>query len=104
MSGHLDETVTRDSLTKFPLTEYAAGYWFVHARFEGVSENADEGVKRLFDKWKPHFFDLALDIPSGDEASRLKGRGHPVGPPYISQLFVVYTRLLVSWSSSTQRT
>ncbi len=52
---HLDEKVTRDSLTKFPLTEYTAGYWFVHARFEGVSENADEGMKRLFGKRKPQF-------------------------------------------------
>jgi len=52
---HLDEKVTRDSLRKFPLAEYAAEQWFVHARFEGVSENGVEGMKRLFDKRKPHF-------------------------------------------------
>jgi hypothetical protein len=52
---HLDEEVTKDSLAKFPLAEYAAEHWFVHARSEGVSENADEGMKRLFDKRKPHF-------------------------------------------------
>ena len=52
---HLDEKVTHDSLAKFPLAEYAAEYWFVHARFEGVSENANEGMKVLFDKRKPHF-------------------------------------------------
>src|SRR6266853_743216 len=52
---HLDENVTRDSLAKFPLAEYAAEHWFEHARFEGVSENAVEGMKRLFDKRKPHF-------------------------------------------------
>jgi hypothetical protein len=52
---HLDEKVTHDSLAKFPLAEYAAESWFVHARFKGVSENADEGRKLLFDKRKPDF-------------------------------------------------
>jgi hypothetical protein len=54
---HLGEYVTHGSLAKFPLVEYtaSAGHWFVHARFEGVSENAGEGMERLFDKKKPHF-------------------------------------------------
>ena len=39
---HLDEKVTRHSLAKFGLAEYAAQHWFEHARFEGVWENADE--------------------------------------------------------------
>lgn len=46
---HLDKDITRDSLTKFPLTEYAAEHWFEHARFEGVSRTADKGMKQLFD-------------------------------------------------------
>ena len=52
---HLDPNITRDSLTTFPLAKYAAEHWFEHARFEGVSQNADEGTKRLFDTMKPHF-------------------------------------------------
>ncbi len=52
---HLDENITRDSLAKFPLVKYAAKHWFEHACFEGVSENADEGMKQLFDLRKPHF-------------------------------------------------
>jgi len=28
---HLDKDVTRDSLTKFPLAEYAARHWVEHA-------------------------------------------------------------------------
>jgi ankyrin repeat protein len=52
---HLDNNVTRDSLQKFPLAQYAAEHWFEHARFEGVSENIEEGMKRLFDTRKPHF-------------------------------------------------
>ena len=51
---HLDQTVTRDSLSRFPLAKYAAEYWFKHARFEGVSQNAEEGMKQLFDRTKPH--------------------------------------------------
>ncbi len=35
---HLDENVTRDSLAKFPLAEYAAQHWVEHARIEGVWE------------------------------------------------------------------
>jgi ankyrin repeat protein len=52
---HLDEDVTRDSLTRFPLTEYAAKHWVEHARFQGVSQAAEEGMKQLFDPDKPHF-------------------------------------------------
>jgi ankyrin repeat protein len=51
---HLDKNVTRDGLWKFPLSEYAAKHWVEHARFEGVSENAEEGMKQLFDGSKPH--------------------------------------------------
>jgi hypothetical protein len=50
---HLDESVTKDSLEKFPLAEYAAQHWFEHARFEGVAQNV-EGIKQLFDPRKPH--------------------------------------------------
>jgi ankyrin repeat protein len=51
---HLDNDVTKDSLAKFSLAEYAAEHWLMHARFEGVSANVDEGMKRLFDRKKPH--------------------------------------------------
>ena len=51
----LGENITRDSLTEFPLAEYAAEHWFEHARVDGVSESAIEGMKRLFDGIKPHF-------------------------------------------------
>jgi hypothetical protein len=51
----LDENVTRDSLTQFPLVEYAAEYWFEHARVDTVSKSASEGIKRLFDDTKPYF-------------------------------------------------
>ena len=51
---HLDNSITRDSLKKFPLAQYAAEHWFEHARFEGVSENVEEGMKRLFNTRKPH--------------------------------------------------
>ena len=51
---HLDMDVTRDGLKDFPLAEYAAEYWVDHARFEEVSRNAEDGMKRLFDPRKPH--------------------------------------------------
>ena len=51
----LDESVTRESLTEFPLAEYAAEHWFEHARVNTVSKRASEGIKQLFDETKPHF-------------------------------------------------
>jgi ankyrin repeat protein len=51
---HLDDNITRDGLKTFPLAEYAAEHWFNHACFEGVSENAEECMKQLFDASKRH--------------------------------------------------
>src|SRR5260221_12354515 len=51
---HLEKGVTRCTLPKFPLAEYAAEHWFEHARFEGASQNAFGGMKQLFDRRKPH--------------------------------------------------
>jgi hypothetical protein len=54
-----DQNITRHSLVRFPLVEYAGEYWFDHAHFEGVAKKVDEGMRRLFDKNTS--FDLALD-------------------------------------------
>jgi ankyrin repeat protein len=51
---HLDKNVTRDNVTKFPLAKYAAEHWFEHARFEGVSQDAYEGMKQMLDRRKHH--------------------------------------------------
>ena len=51
---HLDENVTKDSLEKFPLAEYAAEHWVGHTRFEDVSSKVQDGMKRLFDPNKSH--------------------------------------------------
>jgi ankyrin repeat protein len=51
---HLDETITSQNLTKYPLAGYAAKHWFEHARFEGVSQRVMEGMKQLFDHTKPY--------------------------------------------------
>jgi hypothetical protein len=51
---HLDESITQDSLSKFLLTEYAAMHWIEHARSEGVSQHAEEGMGQLFDLSKLH--------------------------------------------------
>jgi ankyrin repeat protein len=51
---HLDTTITRDGLREYPLTLYAAQHWIDHARFENVSQNAEDGIKELFDPRKRH--------------------------------------------------
>jgi len=50
---HLDKNVTSQSLTQFPLAEYAAHHWFEHARFEGVLQHEVEGMTQPFDRTKP---------------------------------------------------
>ncbi len=51
---YLDENVTRESLQKLPLAEYAAEQWVDHACFETVSKNVEDGMKQLFDPSQPH--------------------------------------------------
>ena len=51
---HLDESITKDGLSDFPLAEYAAEHWVYHARFENVSLKVQDGMKRLFDPSKYH--------------------------------------------------
>ena len=51
---HLDESVVKDVLQKFPLAPYAALHWVDHARFEGVSRNVEDGMNLLLDSSKPH--------------------------------------------------
>ena len=51
---HLDQNITKDSLEEFPLARYAAEHWVGHARFEDVSSEVQDGMKRLFDPNKSH--------------------------------------------------
>ena len=51
---HLDENITKESLKKFPLAEYAAEHWVGHAQYENVASNVLDGMKRLFDPSKNH--------------------------------------------------
>jgi hypothetical protein len=51
---YLDEdVVTRESLERSPLAEYAAEYWADHARLGDVSQNVEDGMKELFDPSRP---------------------------------------------------
>ena len=83
---HLDQTVTRDNLSRLPFVKYAAEYWFKHARFEGVSPNAKEGIKRLFDGTKPYLsIWLWIHDPSArfpwQQYERAEGPSPPRGTP-----------------------
>jgi ankyrin repeat protein len=78
----LDENITSDSLDKSPLAEYAAKHWVEHARFEGVSQNAEEWMKPLFDPSKPH---LAVWLWIYDPI-RPYGRAERPSPPCATPL------------------
>ena len=78
---HLDQNVTRESLTRFPLAKYAAEHWFEHARFEGVSQNTEEGMKQIFDRSKPHLsIWLWIHDPTVDSLQRCEGAEGPFPP------------------------
>src|SRR5260221_1073422 len=84
---HLDQNITNDSLTQFPLAEYAAEHWFEHARFEGVSRKVEKGMKQLFDRTKPHLsiwlwiHDPTMDDWQRRESVRAEGPSPPRGIP-----------------------
>src|SRR5216683_2486435 len=81
---HLDKTIDRHGLESFPLSEYAAQNWVVHAGFEGVSQKMQGGMKRLFDPDKPHLaiclwlYDPLGSSQNGDQWKR------PSPPPRTS--------------------
>ena len=82
---HLDNNIASRDLTEFLLAEYAAQHWFEHACFEGVSQDAVEGMKQLFDQTKPHF-SIWLSIhdptvPSWKRHLRAQGPSSPCGTP-----------------------
>jgi len=82
---HLDKGVTRSTLPKFPLSEYAAEHWFEHARFEGVSQTAFGGMKQLFDWRKPHLaiwlWTFDPTVPSWRQDKSVKSPLTPHGIP-----------------------
>jgi ankyrin repeat protein len=51
---HLPKDVTRDSLQKYHLAEYAAEHWADHARFKDVLQHVEDEMKCLFDPSESH--------------------------------------------------
>ncbi|KAN0135081.1 Ankyrin repeat-containing domain protein [Lactarius tabidus] len=51
----LDDRIDKDSISNFPLSDYAARYWFVHSQIENVSSTIRDATERLFDREEPHF-------------------------------------------------
>jgi ankyrin repeat protein len=52
---HLEDCTDKESVTSFPLAEYAARHWVEHARFKDVASCVKAGIETLFDSDKPHF-------------------------------------------------
>ena len=107
---HLGEKITREGLTRFPLARYAAEHWFKHARVEGVSQNADEVTKQLFDRRKPHLavwlwiHDPSIPYWRGDKLA--EAPSPPVGTPLHYAAFCGLHDVVEkkSWPQSTPRT
>ena len=87
---HLDKNITRHSLQRFRLAEYAAKYWVDHARFENVLPNAEHGMKHLFDPNKPH---LAVWVWISDPANSWHTREQGIMPSHLSGTPLHYAAL-----------
>ena len=69
---HLDEdVVTSDGLEKWPLAYYAARHWIFHVRFQDVSRNVVDGMKRLFDPRKT-YLRICFQICNTDLSQRTR--------------------------------
>ncbi|KAH9165606.1 hypothetical protein EDB89DRAFT_2008573 [Lactarius sanguifluus] len=51
----LGNHINKRSIEKYPLAHYAAQHWVDHAKFQNVSSRAEDSMKRLFDRDRPHF-------------------------------------------------
>ena len=51
----LNDQIDKDSISSFPLAEYAARHWVDHAQFGNVASHIQDGIETLFDPSKPHF-------------------------------------------------
>src|SRR5579863_1022593 len=78
---HLDESITRDHLEKYPLAEYAAEHWVNHSRFEDVSRKVEDGMKQLFDPGKYHFAIWVWIYDLEDQYWRREKRGERPSQP-----------------------
>ena len=74
---HIDESITEDGLKKLPLAEYAAEHWVSHARFDGVSQNIQKGIKRLFDPSNQHLLVWTWIFDPASPRSRYIRSGRP---------------------------
>ena len=51
---HLDGPIDWESVSSFPLADYAAEHWVTHAQFEDVASHVEDGMRSLFDPDKRH--------------------------------------------------
>lgn len=82
---HPNENVTKHDLKNFPLANYAAHHWFVHALFEDVSllPKIQNLVRSLFDPSKHHlsvWVSIYDPIPSSHRFNRPKHTPQPRAP------------------------
>ncbi|KAI9434714.1 hypothetical protein H4582DRAFT_1855816 [Lactarius indigo] len=77
----LDEQVDRDSITGFPLAQYAAEHWSDHVKFENVLSHAKDGIGELLDADKPHFAAWVWLHNVDGPSMTGKSPGQPKGSP-----------------------
>jgi ankyrin repeat protein len=92
---HLNETVTEESLKQFPLAEYAAQYWVLHAQFDDQSPTIIDGTKLLFDPRKPHF-KVWIWLFDPDASPSWRRQERPSEPPGTPLHFAAFYGLCVA--------
>jgi len=78
----LDEHVTKTSIKKFPLAQYAGRYWAEHAEFGNVSLNTEDLIKRLFNPKSYHLKNWVWIYDTILYRSMRSETPHPMSVPY----------------------
>jgi ankyrin repeat protein len=77
----LDDRIDKHSISNFPLSDYAARYWFVHSQIENVSLTIRDATEWLFDREKPHFAAWVWVYDIDDPWRGPTPTTHPESPP-----------------------
>ncbi len=89
----LDDRIDKDSISNFPLADYAARHWFEHERFENMSLTIRNATERLFDREKPHFSAWVWIYDIDDSWGTPMPTKHPERPEAPSLYYAIRCRL-----------
>ena len=89
----LDDRINKDSISNFPLADYAARHWFEHGRFGDVSLPIRDASVRLFDRGRSHFSAWVWIYDIDDPWREPMPTKHPEQPEAPPLYYAIHCRL-----------